>query len=218
MKKTKLTILDSSGAVHDEHYTMSSNKNCMDAKTFFWVLFCMIVGWMFVVGIGVWIMVPTAEAQAIHENQALFKNSLRQECYERYGTNVGCGAPLETWLRLYDSIQACQVNHAKQCQRANDAILDVAGIDDGRDILGFCDLGVVQYIVPANIAFQDYDIGWKYLSLTVAVNAHIEAGRVTMRNYVASNAFYYWVESFHRAMLGKLPAKPLAAPSFREVN
>lgn len=156
-----------------------------------------------------------ANSQAIHQTSALFKVSVRQECYERYGLNPGCGEPLETWLRLYDILQGCQRVDGKMCARAEAAFNLYAGKPLGTDSFGLCNLGVAQYVVPQLIAFQDYDTGWKYPTLTASIEAHIVAGKATMRDYIKSVEFNYYVETFHRALLGLPPAVPPKPPIFR---
>lgn len=158
------------------------------------------------------------EAQGIHDNQALFKNVIRQDCFERYGANPGCGAPLETWLKLYDTLQGCQRLDGKMCARAEAAFNDYAALPSGTNSFGFCQLGVAQYVVPNAIAFQDYDLGWKYPTLTDSINAHIIAGRTTMQQYIAAVHFNYMVETFHRALAGRPPALAPTVPTFIEVN
>jgi hypothetical protein len=166
-----------------------------------------------------------AEAQ-VHDGSALFKNSLRQECYERYGADLGCGAPLEEWLNQWESVQICQHRNAFMCARAEAAFNRVAGRPDGFNsyTVAHCGQGVAQYIVPANIAFQDYDksVGgtvWPwYPNLTAAIRAHIVAGQATMRNYIGNVNALYANETYHRRLLGLPPALPLPPPVFTNIN
>lgn len=162
--------------------------------------------------------VTSAYAQGIHDNQALFKQSVRQECFERFGSEEpGCFEPLETWLKRFDLLQGCQINYAKMCQRVGTSIERVNNLLPGTDTVGFCDLGVTQYVVPQNVPFQDYDAD-KYMTLTAALLAHEQAGAATMNHYIASIEWLYYVETFHRALLGLPAALPPKRPTFIEVN
>ncbi len=167
-----------------------------------------------------------AEAQ-VHDGSALFKNSLRQECFERYGANPGCGAPLETWMNLWESIQVCQFRGGIMCARSeaafNECLKKPAGTNSYR-LSVECGVGLAQYVVPANIAFQDYDksaggTAWPWdRTLTQAINRHIVAGQATMNNYIVRVEELYQNETHHRACVGKPAALRLPVPVFTNVN
>ncbi len=148
-----------------------------------------------------------------HDDNALFKNTIRQECHSRFGTDPGCGRALEDWMKLIDELLACQINYAMMIARSDQALANLYSLMPGTQLFGFGNLGVTGYVVPQMIAFQDYELG-KYSSLSQSISEHIKAGRATMRDYIGQIGFLYEVETYHRSLAGLPPAKKLSRPIF----
>jgi hypothetical protein len=156
-----------------------------------------------------------ANAQLAHDPNALFKNELRAECFEKYGTDPGCGEPLERWMRQIDSIVACQVNYAKGLQRINETLSIFHKKPEGYEFpeWRFGNVGVTQYVVPQLAPFHDYDIR-KYPTLSASLEQHRSSGVDTMKAYIAEVAFLHWFDNFFRGLARKPPRPPLAPPTF----
>lgn len=156
------------------------------------------------------------ESQAqVHETNALYKNETRAECFERYGLNPGCGAPLEEWLLQIDRIEACKVNYAKGLQRINETLSRFHGLPEGYEFpeFRFGNIGVTGYVVPQIVAFRDYDAG-KYPTLSASFEQHRKSGVDTMVNYIIEVEFNHFFDNWFRALMGQPARPPINPPRF----
>lgn len=156
-----------------------------------------------------------AEAQLLHDENALFKNEVRAECYERYGTDPGCGAPLEAWMRRIDLILACQINYSKHLTRVNETLARFHRKPEGYEFpeWRFGNVGVTQYVVPQLAAFHDYDAG-KYESLTASLVQHEKSGKATMDQYILEVNSLWFIDSYFRGLMKLPPRLRIAPPTF----
>lgn len=161
------------------------------------------------------LLAPTTNAQ-LHDDNALFRNSVRRECYERYRLNPCCGTALELWMDRIDELAACQINYGKMIARSNAALCEVAGLPDGFEIDHFGNPFVTSYIVPQNEPFDDFDLH-KYPTLCASLESHRFSGLITMLAYIQEIEQAYAAETFHRALLGKPPAMRVNRPVFRRI-